>query len=185
MDCPNLHFYIGVLKYLIQKVDMIEQINLQITNNKAEWLESNNQPYLYVEASTDYELGYLTGQNIANQITSLKLLLQFVAPQYNTDYDSLLLIARDYLEFIPWYQQQEFQGLADGASNVLETPIAFQDILLQNCWLDIFYGQISPLQFNFAACTALDIEIKRWKRYHSSEFRFYSRFRYMLEFYLS
>ncbi len=96
MDCPNLHFYIGVLKYLIQKVDMIEQINLQITNNKAEWLESNNQPYLYVEASTDYELGYLTGQNIANQITSLKLLLQFVAPQYNTDYDSLLLIARDY-----------------------------------------------------------------------------------------
>jgi hypothetical protein len=131
--------------------------NFHQVSGYAEWRSSNSQSYLYVEAPTNFELGYLTGQKLADKILQLKLFLMIAAPKYQTDYQSLLNQANSYLPFIPAQHQEEFQGLAAGSSNELGLIITFQDILLQNCWLDITYGQLLPKSYNPVGCTALGL----------------------------
>ncbi|MHA2017544.1 MAG: C45 family autoproteolytic acyltransferase/hydrolase [Promethearchaeota archaeon] len=118
--------------------------SLRHVKGEAEWRESNSQPYLYVSAENSYDLGYLTGQNLYKQIFSLKKILFILGPKYDISYSDLKKNAIDYIHFIPSEQLAEMNGIAKGATNKLGILITFNDILIQNTWFDILYGQIFP-----------------------------------------
>lgn len=54
-------------------------------------------------------------------------------------YGKLLRIAKNYEAFIPRQFQEEMKGIADVISD-----LKYEDILLQNCFLDILYGYLIP-----------------------------------------
>lgn len=119
----------------------------------AEWRSSNGQSYLYVQASDYYTLGYLEGRNLAFQTAYMKLMILLQAQQLGLDYDSAVYYSLPYLEFFPEDYLSEMQGMADGIDHVLiqfmdtiyNITIDFMDILAQNCFWDVYYGQIVPL----------------------------------------
>jgi hypothetical protein len=138
--------------------------------NYAEWRFSNNQPYLYVEADNYYSLGFLEGQNLAVQIAWMKLMIMLQAQQIGLSYNIAVYYASDYLEFIPEQYILEMQGMADAIDTVLvpfmgeiyEISIDFMDVLVQNCFWDIYYGKIIPMLTGYpqapliaGGCTAI------------------------------
>ena len=141
-----------------------------IEHNYAEWRFSNNQPYLYIEADNYYTLGYLEGQNLAFQTAWMKLMIMLQAQEIGLSYDIALYYALDYLEFIPKQYILEMQGFADAIDIVLlpfmgqnyEISIDFMDVLVQNCFWDIYYGKIIPMLSGYpqapliaGGCTAI------------------------------
>ncbi len=142
----------------------------EVELNYAEWRFSNNQPYLYVEADNYYTLGYLEGKNLAFQIAWMKLMIMLQAQQIGLSYDIAIYYALDYLEFIPEQYVLEMQGIADAIDVVLvpfmgeiyEISIDFMDVLVQNCFWDIYYGKIIPMLTGYpqapliaGGCTAI------------------------------
>ncbi len=112
-----------------------------ISDGYAEWRHSGNQQYLYVEAQTPYDLGYLQGQYLYAQIFNFRLIL---LGQYIGDYESMKLLAEEYAPYVPEDYEQEMRGMAVGASRASGWPITYLDILLQNTYLDIYFGQEVP-----------------------------------------
>jgi hypothetical protein len=119
----------------------------------SEWRYSNGQQYLYVQADDYYKMGYLEGQNLAFQTAYMKLMIMLQAQDLGLDYDSALYYSLPYLDFFPQEYVLEMQGMADGIDYVLipfmntiyNITIDFMDILVQNCFWDVYYGQIVPL----------------------------------------
>jgi len=113
-----------------------------IDGSYAIWHESNGQKYLEIYAFSYYDLGFLEGKFLSNKIRVLKELIEVLALKYiakRHTYQKFIIMAQEYEEFIPKYLQQEMQGMADALEN-----ISYEDILLQNCFLDILYGQLIP-----------------------------------------
>jgi hypothetical protein len=142
----------------------------EVEVNYAEWKISNDQPYLYVEADNYYTLGLLEGENLAFQIAWMKFMIMLQAEQIGLSYDIAIYYALDYLEFIPEQYILEMQGIADAIDIVLvpfmgeiyDISIDFLDILVQNCFWDIYYGKIIPLLTGYpqtpliaGGCTAI------------------------------
>ncbi|MFW9818282.1 MAG: C45 family autoproteolytic acyltransferase/hydrolase [Candidatus Thorarchaeota archaeon] len=142
----------------------------EVELNYAEWSFSNNQPYLHIEADNYYSLGFLEGQNLAFQIAWMKLMIMLQAQQIGISYDIAIYYSLDYLEFIPEQYILEMQGIADAIDIVLvpfmgeiyEISIDFMDILVQNCFWDIYYGRIIPMLTGYpqapliaGGCTAI------------------------------
>ena len=138
--------------------------------NYAEWKISNGQHYLYVEADNYYDLGLLEGQNLAFQIAWLKLMIILQAQEIGLSYDTAIYYASGYLEKIPDKYLLEMQGIADGIEivnipfmgQVYEITIDFMDVLVQNCFWDIYYGKIIPMLTGYpqtpliaGGCTAI------------------------------
>ncbi|MFX0144682.1 MAG: hypothetical protein ACFE9C_11435, partial [Candidatus Hodarchaeota archaeon] len=141
-----------------------------IEGNYAEWIYSNNQPYLYVEADNYYTLGFLEGQNLAFQIAWMKLMIMLQAQEIGLSYDIAIYFALDYLEFIPDEYLLEMEGIADAVEvvsilfmgQIYEISIDFMDVLVQNCFWDIYYGKIIPMLTGYpqspliaGGCTAI------------------------------
>ncbi|MFX1391869.1 MAG: hypothetical protein ACFE9Z_17530, partial [Promethearchaeota archaeon] len=144
--------------------------NNDIDTNYAEWRFSNNQPYLYVEADNYYALGLLEGQNLADQIAWMKLMIMLQAQDIGLSYDIAIYSALEYLDFIPNQYLLEMNGIADAIDTVsisfngdiYEISIDFMDILVQNCFWDIYYGKIIPMLTGYpqspliaGGCTAI------------------------------
>ena len=87
---------LGTITYSAIRIGTIEE-----TEGEAMWISTNGQKYLEVSASIPYDLGYLTGQQIASQVLSLKVILMALASQSHTDYKTLKTMADEYLPFIP------------------------------------------------------------------------------------
>jgi hypothetical protein len=120
------------------------------------WIETNGQQYLQLTAENHYELGALEGQYLADKILYGHGLIQQLVQQYQLDINELMYLAQLYENFIPERYKQEMQGI----SSVL--PITYNDILLQNAWLDIYYGHLIPQMtgagvppIEIAGCTAI------------------------------
>lgn len=146
---------LGTLVYNTIRIGAIEQVE-----GEATWITTNGQSYLQVTASDPYDVGYLTGQQIASQILSLKVILMALASQSETSYRVLKDMAKEYLPFIPEPYLDELLGMAKGATNRLGVIITFQDILVQNTWMDSFYGHILPSQISQGpvGCTAIAVK---------------------------
>jgi hypothetical protein len=143
--------------------------------NFAEWRFSNGQPYLYVEADNFYTLGYLEGQNLAFQTAWMKNMIMLQAQQIGLSYDVAIYYALEYLDYFSEEYILEMQGIAD-AIEVVQIPfmgqihsisIDFLDILVQNCFWDIYYGKIVPILSGYpqpplivAGCTAIGSSMK-------------------------
>ena len=107
------------------------------------WHESNSQKYLEIYAFNHYDLGFLESTFLSRKIRILKELIGILSLKYipkRYTYQKFISMAQEYEKFIPRYLQQEMQGMADALEN-----IAYGDILLQNCFLDILYGQLIPM----------------------------------------
>jgi len=107
------------------------------------WHESNSQKYLEIYAFNHYDLGFLESKFLSRKIRSLKELIEILALRYipkRYTYQKFVSMAQEYEKFIPMYLQQEMHGMADALEN-----ISYGDILLQNCFLDILYGQLIPM----------------------------------------
>jgi len=136
---------------------MIRIIHIHHCSGNAEWKENNNQKYLDVYSDNYYDLGYLTGQKISYKIITLKIILISMSSSLNTSYDKIKQQAKEYIPFILDEYILEMKGLADGASNKLGIDISFNDILIQNTFLDIVYGQLLPQQINPIGCTSIGV----------------------------
>jgi hypothetical protein len=139
-------------------------------HNYAKWRFSNNQPYLYIEADNYYTLGYLEGENLAFQIAWMKLMIMLQAQEMGLSYDTAIYFALNYLEFIPDEYLLEMKGIADAVDivsilfmgEIYEISIDFMDVLVQNCFWDIYYGKIIPMLTGYpqspliaGGCTAI------------------------------
>ena len=109
------------------------------SNGKARWISSNGQSYLEIYSKDYYQLGYLTGQYLVQQILLLHNILNSMMQQYNIPQEQALYIAKMYEVYIPECYKEEMQGIADSIE-----LLSYDDILLQICFLDAFYGQIIP-----------------------------------------
>lgn len=104
------------------------------------WHNSNGQKYLEIYAFDYYSLGFLEGKLLSKQIHILKELIEILALRYipkRFNYQKFISMAKEYEKYIPRNLQQEMQGMADALEK-----ISYDDILLQNCFLDILYGQL-------------------------------------------
>ena len=109
------------------------------SSGRTRWRSSNDQSYLEIYARDYYQLGYLTGQHLAQQIVLLTNILMSMMQQYNIPQEQALYIAKMYDVHVPECYKEEMQGIADSIE-----ILSYDDILLQVCFLDIFYGQIVP-----------------------------------------
>lgn len=135
-------------------------------NGLARWKNSNSQNYLEIFASDYYQLGTLEGYHLSNQIKSFKKVIKFLSLTFKSkeySYKKLIELSKDYKPFIPDHFLLEMEGMADSVNK-----ISFDDILLQNCFLDIFYGILIPkfsksnVLKNFEiACTSFAVCNKR------------------------
>ncbi|UYP47917.1 hypothetical protein NEF87_004202 [Candidatus Lokiarchaeum ossiferum] len=109
----------------------------------SEWRDAgNNQQYLYVEAENYYDLGYHEGYNLGSEILSIEILISLMISGY--DYAYYKVEAAKYQEFIPSDYIEEMQGMAKGATAKTGSLVTFEDILIQNTFIDIIYAQIYP-----------------------------------------
>jgi hypothetical protein len=132
---------------------------------KMEWLESNKQPYLHVEADTHYELGIATGKGLVKQILASQMMNQFIPKLLDTTLQEFIAKAREYLPFIPEKYQEEIRGMAEGASEASGKEFTFDDLLIQALSLEVLYGRYNfdPANIDlkklsdFQACTCLGV----------------------------
>jgi hypothetical protein len=125
---------------------------------------------LYIEADNYYTLGYLEGENLAFQIAWMKLMIALQAQEMGLSYNIAIYFALDYLEFIPDEYLLEMKGIADAIDvvsilfmgEIYEISIDFMDVLVQNCFWDIYYGRIIPMLTGYpqspliaGGCTAI------------------------------
>lgn len=119
-----------------------------------QWIQKGSQKYLEISAKNYYELGTLEGTFLGEQILYLDSLLEQLVASYGYDMDDFLAYCYIYEQFIPSEYIQEMKGISD----VL--PISYEKILLQNVWLDLYYGQLVPAQAyqnDDMGCTAIGV----------------------------
>jgi hypothetical protein len=115
-------------------------------NGNFRWMKSNTQEYLEVTAEDRYSLGYLEGRGLAKQIINFRsAILTSGLIYWQKSYSIMVDEAKLYLPAIPQEYQTEMQGMADGASFQSGQYISFEDILLQNVYLDLSYGRWLPI----------------------------------------
>lgn len=125
------------------------------------WKDSNGQQYLDIKTNDYYTLGTLEGSNLAEQIITMKLSIQAMIQNYNIPYEYLMLLASYYLPYIPSDYITEMQGMSDA---LISLGITFEDILIQNTFMDIYYGQLIPLLSGYPqppieiGCTAIGVK---------------------------
>jgi hypothetical protein len=135
-------------------------------NGLARWRNSNGQKYLEIFAPNHYQLGVLEGHHLSKQIKSFKRVIKFLCLTFKSkdySYKKLIELSKDYEPFIPGRFQEEMEGMADSVNK-----ISFDEILLQNCFFDIFYGKLIPkfsksiaLKNFEIACTSFAVRNKR------------------------
>lgn len=104
----------------------------------AQWRQSGPQAYLRVEAQDHYSLGYLEGKMLAHRVVNAEVLLStIVTGEYRE-------MAREFLQFIPKEYAEEMRGIADGATHATGWIVTFEDVLLQNVFVELYYGRILP-----------------------------------------
>jgi hypothetical protein len=150
--------------------------NFTYEPNYAEWKFSNGQYYLYVKADNYYTLGYLEGQNLEFQTAWMKLMIMLQAQEIGLSYDVAIYYALDYLDYFPEEYLLEMNGFADAIDFVIvpfmgvlyNITIDFLDVLVQNCFWDIYYGKIIPILSGYhqpplivAGCTAIGSKTSR------------------------
>ena len=116
----------------------------------AEWIDTNGQQYLHVVADDYYTLGVLKGSNLAMQELTLRAVIEGVALAYGLDYATVRYFASGYDAYVPEDYRNEFQGIADGVNLAMQslgmTPdFDYMDVLVQNAFVDIMYGQLLPM----------------------------------------
>ncbi|MFX0072728.1 MAG: carcinine hydrolase/isopenicillin-N N-acyltransferase family protein [Candidatus Hermodarchaeota archaeon] len=139
----------------------------------ATWKETNGQTYLDILASDHYQLGVATGYNIFEKILEMKLILDQLLVQYNVSPLEALYLAKSYELSIADKYISEMQGIAEGCEirsaelaqlGIVLPTITYNDILIQNTFLDGFYGYIIPSQVGIDSapklfgCTAIAIK---------------------------
>lgn len=124
---------------------------LAAAGDSANWVDSNGQLYLDVKAK-DYEtLGKLEGQNLAPQICYMKLLIMQTSLGITGGYNQMRAWALLYQPGIADKYIQEMQGMVSGIAEA-NCPLCtsaggidYNDILLQNTFIDITYGLLYPM----------------------------------------
>ncbi len=125
-------------------------------SGSSEWVYSNGQKYLHINADNNYDLGYHTGYQLSSEVFKMKFLLSVSEASFGVSYAQFLDLSEKYLPFIPQKYIEEMQGLSEGASAGSGFPISFSDILIQNVIFEILYGLINPLDLsveNTLGCT--------------------------------
>ena len=132
----------------------------------ARWKISNGHNYLEIFAPNHYQLGKFEGYHLSKQIKSFKKVIKFLTLTFKSkdySYKELIELSKDYEPFIPNRFHLEMEGMADSINK-----ISFEDILLQNCFLDIFYGILIPKFSKSSAlknfeigCTSFGVRNKR------------------------
>jgi hypothetical protein len=137
-----------------------------VDSGLARWKNSNGQKYLEIFAPDHYQLGVLEGNYLSKQIKSFKRVIKFLSLTFKSkeySYKKLIELSKGYEPFIPDRFLLEMEGMAESVNK-----ISFDDILLQNCFFDIFYGKLIPkfsnsiILKNFEiACTSFAVRNKR------------------------
>ncbi|TFG02074.1 MAG: hypothetical protein EU542_05730 [Promethearchaeota archaeon] len=123
-----------------KKNSEVKVINEKMSH--AIWRKTNDQKYLEVYSPSHYVLGVLQGQFAATCIHKLKIVIEAFASTFLTEskpYQQLVKIAKHYEHFIPPQYKEEMRGMSDGINE-----ISYEDILLQNCFIDLIYGRFLP-----------------------------------------
>ncbi|MHA1148355.1 MAG: C45 family autoproteolytic acyltransferase/hydrolase [Promethearchaeota archaeon] len=121
-------------------------------NCVAEWRESEGQLFLYIEADTHYDLGYLTGRELAYKIFLMKDFLISSSSSMGTTYNKLITEARKYIDYIPNKYMEEIEGLSEGATFGSGFSITIEDVLVQTLFFELLYGRLN-IGSNTFGCT--------------------------------
>jgi hypothetical protein len=130
------------------------------------WKKSNKQKYLEIHAPDHYILGKLEGKYLARQIWIFKLIIYLFTIIFSLEKDihtrNLSKLPRNMKISDPNSQlrdlyrllQDEMRGMADSIRG-----ISYDDILLQNTYIELIYGILIPLHRKFPraiefGCTA-------------------------------
>jgi len=108
------------------------------------WVETNGQKYLEVIAKDHYDLGYLQGTMVADEVKVLTGIIQSITlkyiPKNKMSYKDYIKQSKYYEVHIPEYLRREMLGMADAIDG-----LTYDDILLQNTFIDIMYGRLLPM----------------------------------------
>ena len=110
----------------------------------AEWIKSNEVPYLSIEAADRFSLGFLEGRELALQILNLKNAIYLICSEVDIPYSYMTEQANLYLPYISNEYIEEMEGMVAGVKFGSGWLISFDDILVQNTFFDIYYGRVLP-----------------------------------------
>ncbi|HEX3028985.1 MAG TPA: hypothetical protein VHT34_06735 [Clostridia bacterium] len=109
------------------------------------WMESNKQPYLYVEAEDNYSLGVGVGKGLNKQITFIHKNIIDMLAKTGVSKEKLMILVNEYKKFIPENYLEEIKGMYDGYKKETNEGIEFDDILLQSVFINLIYKAKSML----------------------------------------
>lgn len=135
--------------------------------SSAKWVESHGQEYIDIVAKNYYEFGFLRGKKLKKQIKITDKLINAVIKGYNLSHERFLYYTKKYT--IPNNYENEIQGLAEGSG------LAYERILLQKSWIDIYYGILQPLKKvkeNIGACTSFVLRTEKNQYIHGQTMDF-------------
>lgn len=109
------------------------------------WMESNKQPYLYVEAEDNYSLGVGVGKGLNKQITFIHKNVIGMLAKTGVSKEKIMILVNEYKKFIPENYLEEIKGMYDGYKEETNEGIEFDDILLQAVFINLIYKAKSML----------------------------------------
>ncbi|MBD3350814.1 MAG: hypothetical protein GF364_04930, partial [Candidatus Lokiarchaeota archaeon] len=143
-------------------------------NAYGKWIYTNEQKYLEVKAPDHYTLGKIEGKMLAGKIRLFQILFYLMLFPYfflkGMTYWHIVKIVREHEQcaldkYKELYKelQDEMRGMAD-----IIWGISYNDILIQNTYIELVYGYLIPIFRKFPAefeigCTSIGV------RKHSSK----------------
>ena len=109
-----------------------------LNKNSAKWVNAQGQKYLFIEAENEFELGKLEGKYLSAKITNLKRIIQLFGllnGKHGFSYLEMIKMAQEYEKHIDLQYLEEMRGI-----DTAIVGVSYKDILLQNCFIDILYG---------------------------------------------
>ncbi|QOR35171.1 hypothetical protein IMX26_17200 [Clostridium sp. 'deep sea'] len=129
---------------------------------KYEWRESNKQPYLYVEATNQFELGVGLGQNLTKQITATQMVFEKMisntkgtpAEKY-LNREILSNMVGAYMQYVPEHDLEEIKGMHKGYVEATGESLTLDDFKFQSVMINVIYQFMSkmPPEMSLQGCT--------------------------------
>lgn len=129
---------------------------------KYEWRESNKQPYLYVEANNQFELGLGLGHGLSKQITANQMVFKKIientkgTPLENFLNEEILNnMINAYMQYVPDHDLDEIKGMHKGYVEATGEALTLNDFKFQSVMINVIYQFMSkmPPEMSLEGCT--------------------------------
>jgi hypothetical protein len=125
------------------------------------WRKSNGQPYLELRAPDNYSLGKLEGKFLERKIVFFKHIIKLMKIPFfrKFSYKDWIKLSREHVNAYPSEFEKDVNDLKDelrGIADIIKN-ISYDDLLVQNSFIELLYGELVPNQKKRVFNNSLDL----------------------------